>query len=113
MPRPPRADRDTVKTWFLNVRLAAEDRDLLEQSIRARELELSRFAGQPLEVSAAAYVRWLIRRDAAARGFVRDESAEAEPEPKAEVEPTRPKARQAPAPKASKAGPGKGRSRGR
>jgi hypothetical protein len=69
MPRPPKPDRGTVKNTILAVRLSPDDRALVDRLVQARAEELARLAGQPIDVTAASYVRWLILRDAEARGM--------------------------------------------
>ena len=69
MARPPKEDREAVKGAVLAVRLSPAERSTLERLVRARADELARLAGQPIEVTAASYIRWLLLRDAEARGL--------------------------------------------
>jgi hypothetical protein len=74
MGRLPKEDRDAVKSTILAIRLSPVDRALFDRLLKARAEELSRLAGQPLEVTAASYLRWLLLRDAEARGMPPEES---------------------------------------
>ncbi len=66
MARPTRTDRQGIVDATLTLRLTREDRDLLEQLVKLRSLELSQ---EGLEATAAGYVRGLIRREATAKGL--------------------------------------------
>lgn len=51
------------------VRFTPEERELVQQLLEARAKELSEAAGQAIDVKVASYLRWLIERDAQARGL--------------------------------------------
>lgn len=67
MARPARRDRTTIVEATLTLRLTAEDRELLHKLVELRSLELT---VDGIEVTAASYVRGLIRREAAAKGLL-------------------------------------------
>jgi hypothetical protein len=67
MSRPARRDRAAVVDTTLTLRLTHEDRELLQKLVELRSAQLS---DEGLEVTAASYVRGLIRRDASAKGVV-------------------------------------------
>lgn len=60
MPRPPKTDRNAVATDTLTLRLSPDDRALLDRLVAAKAAELET-AG--VELTAAAYVRGLIRQE--------------------------------------------------
>ncbi|MFO0756025.1 MAG: hypothetical protein U0359_06020 [Byssovorax sp.] len=66
MGRPPK-DPGGPATETLSLRLTAEDRALLDRLVRARAEEL---VDEAVEVTAASFVRTLIRREARARGLL-------------------------------------------
>jgi hypothetical protein len=81
----------------LTLRLSAVDRDLLDRLVALRASEL---AGEGVEVTAASYVRGLIRRDAKTRGVepmapagVKPSAPEAGTKPRAPAAKPRPKRR--------------------
>lgn len=57
-------------TGTLTLRLSDQDRALLDRLVADRAAE---FAPEGIEVTAASYVRGLIRREAAAKGFVAEQ----------------------------------------
>ena len=67
MSRPPKQDRASVATDTLTLRLSPDDRALLDRLIEHRAAEL---ADEGIEVTAASFVRGLIRREAKARGLL-------------------------------------------
>jgi hypothetical protein len=67
MARPARRDRTTLVEATLTLRLTTEDRELLKKLVELRSAELS---VDGIEVTAASYVRGLIRREAAAKGLL-------------------------------------------
>lgn len=58
MGRPRIADRAAVASATLTLRLTADDRELLDRLVAARSADLD-----GADVTAASYVRWLIRRE--------------------------------------------------
>lgn len=64
--RPPKADRSLVSDSTLTLRLTGAQRALLDELVKLRSVEL---ADEGLEMTAAAYVRGLITRDAKAKGL--------------------------------------------
>jgi hypothetical protein len=67
MARPPKQDRSSVATDTLTLRLSPDDRAMLDRLVAHRAAEL---ADEGIEVTAASFVRGLIRREAKARGFL-------------------------------------------
>lgn len=68
----PKADRGDTATETLTLRLTHEDRTLLDKLVAVRAAEL---ADDGTTVTAASYVRGLIRRDARAKGLLTDAPA--------------------------------------
>jgi hypothetical protein len=69
MGRPKKTDRDAVKRKTLTLKLSQPERDQLEQLLQARAAELHKLTGQHIPVSISGYLRWLMDRDAEARGL--------------------------------------------
>ena len=67
MARPPKQDRSSVATDTLTLRLSPDDRAMLDRLVAHRAAEL---ADEGIEVTAASFVRGLIRREAKARGLL-------------------------------------------
>jgi hypothetical protein len=67
MARPPKQDRSSVATDTLTLRLSPDDRALLDRLVAHRATEL---ADEGIEVTAASFVRGLIRREGKARGLI-------------------------------------------
>jgi helix-turn-helix protein len=67
MARPPKQDRSSVATDTLTLRLSPDDRALLDRLVAHRAAEL---ADEGIEVTAASFVRGLIRREGKARGLL-------------------------------------------
>jgi hypothetical protein len=67
MARPPKQDRSSVATDTLTLRLSPDDRAMLDRLVAHRATEL---ADEGIEVTAASFVRGLIRREAKARGLL-------------------------------------------
>ena len=67
MARPPKHDRSSVATDTLTLRLSPDDRAMLDRLVAHRAAEL---ADEGIEVTAASFVRGLIRREAKARGLL-------------------------------------------
>jgi hypothetical protein len=92
MARPLKQDRSSVATDTLTLRLSPDDRAMLDRLVAHRAAEL---VDEGIEVTAASFVRSLIRREAKARGLLdaatgnttTSEKPRATPEP--EVEPRR------------------------
>jgi hypothetical protein len=72
MVRQPKEDRAGIATETLTLRFTLEDRTLLARLVALRAAELS---DEGLEVTAASYVRGLIRRDAKAKGILEETAA--------------------------------------
>ena len=72
MARPPKTDRSTVGTETLTLRLTPDDRETLDALVAAKAAELEE---DGLDMTAAAYVRGLIRREG--RRMFPDEKASA------------------------------------
>jgi hypothetical protein len=69
MPRPKKADRSAVKDVTITLKLSVRERERLRQLMEARAAELFKMTGQHIPVTIAAYLRWLMDRDAEARGL--------------------------------------------
>jgi hypothetical protein len=67
MARPLKQDRSSVATDTLTLRLSPDDRAMLDRLVAHRAAEL---AEEGIEVTAASFVRGLIRREAKARGLL-------------------------------------------
>jgi hypothetical protein len=67
MARPPKQDRSSVATDTLTLRLSPDDRAMLDRLVAHRAAEL---ADEGIEVTAASFVRGLIRREAKANGLL-------------------------------------------
>jgi hypothetical protein len=67
MARPPKQDRSSVATDTLTLRLSPDDRAMLDRLVAHRAAEL---ADEGIEVTAASFVRGLIRREAKARDLL-------------------------------------------
>ncbi len=67
MARPRKQDRSSVATDTLTVRLSPDDRAMRDRLVAHRAAEL---AEEGIEVTAASFVRGLIRREAKARGLL-------------------------------------------
>jgi transcriptional regulator with XRE-family HTH domain len=67
MARPPKQDRSSVATDTLTLRLSPDDRAMLNRLVAHRAAEL---VDEGIEVTAASFVRGLIRREAKARGLL-------------------------------------------
>jgi hypothetical protein len=57
-------------TGTLTLRLSEQDRDLLDRLVADRAADLAR---EGIEVTAASYVRGLIRREAEGKGFMSEQ----------------------------------------
>jgi hypothetical protein len=95
MARPLKQDRSSVATDTLTLRLSPDDRAMLDRLVAHRAAEL---ADEGIEVTAASFVRGLIRREAKARGLLdaasgtttASEKPGATPVPEAEPRPLSP-----------------------
>jgi hypothetical protein len=67
MPRPKKADRSAIKDVTITLKLSGPERERLGQLMEARAAELQKMTGQHIPVTIAAYLRWLMDRDAAER----------------------------------------------
>jgi hypothetical protein len=67
MARPLKQDRSSVATDTLTLRLSPDDRAMLDRLVALRAVEL---VDEGIEVTAASFVRGLIRREAKARGLL-------------------------------------------
>ena len=68
MPRPKRATGDQKQ---FTLRFTAEERLLVDKLVEARAKELRELAGGSVEVTPTSLLRWLIEREAEARGFAK------------------------------------------
>jgi hypothetical protein len=84
MARPPKQDRDSIATDTLTLRLSPDDRGLLDRLVAQRAAEL---AEEGIDVTAASFVRGLIRREAKARGLLDAGGGDAKPGDKARTPP--------------------------
>jgi hypothetical protein len=95
MARPLKQDRSSVATDTLTLRLSPDDRAMLDRLVAHRTAEL---ADEGIEVTAASFVRGLIRREAKARGLLdavgsnttASEKLSATPEPEVQPRPLSP-----------------------
>jgi hypothetical protein len=65
--RPAAAAPETTTTFTL--KFTTDERELVQHLVEARAKELREAAGQAIDVTIASYLRWLIERDAQARGL--------------------------------------------
>lgn len=79
MARPKNEDRGTVATETLTLRLTLDERRLLDELVKRRAEEL---ADDGATLTAASYVRALIRKDAKARGLGSSETPKTRPKKK-------------------------------
>ena len=82
------ADRDQVKGVVMTLKLSGPERARLDRLVESRAAEIQKLTGQRIELSVAAYLRWLQDRDAEARGIALEEE---EPAPDAPTPPPTPK----------------------
>jgi hypothetical protein len=89
MARPLKQDRSSVATDTLTLRLSPDDRAMLDRLVAHRAAEL---ADEGIEVTAASFVRGLIRREAKARGLLDASGGDttASEKPRAAAEPPPP-----------------------
>jgi hypothetical protein len=105
MPRPPKADRDSVKSIVVGVKFSANERAVLDRLVKNRAAEAEKALGQKIEMSASAYIRWLVAKEATAQGVDPESLERPEPGPVATKGATKAKA---PGPAKAKApGPAK------
>jgi hypothetical protein len=109
MPRPPREDRSDVKDVVLTLKLSKAERALLDRLAADRALELAKLTGERTSVTVARYLRWLMMRDAEARGMSLDDGQRQASAPRAgdTSADSRPTPRRKPS-KSAKAGPKRG-----
>jgi hypothetical protein len=69
MARPPKEDRDAVRSSVLTLKLSVRDRDMLGRLAEARAAELRELTGQTIDVTMSGLIRWLAEKEAAARGI--------------------------------------------
>jgi hypothetical protein len=67
MARPPLENRRNVVEMTLTLRLTRQDRELLQELVAVRAAEM---ADTGMEVTAASYVRGLIRHEARVKGLL-------------------------------------------
>jgi hypothetical protein len=109
MPRPPREDRSNIKDVVLTLKVSKAERALLDRLAAARAAELAKLTGERTTVTVGRYLRWLMMRDAEARGMSPDDDKPQDMPPKTGATP----ASAEPAPRkkpsiATKAGPKRG-----
>lgn len=109
MPRTPREDRSDVKDVVLTLKLSKSERALLDRLAAARAAELAKLTGERTLVTVARYLRWVMMRDAEARGMSLDDVTPQAPPSKESAASADAKAvaRKSPA-KAAKTGPKRG-----
>jgi hypothetical protein len=69
MSRPPKEDRDAVRTSVLTLKLSVRDRAMLGRLAEARAAELRELTGQTIDVTMSGLIRWLAEKEASARGI--------------------------------------------
>jgi hypothetical protein len=105
MGRQPKQDRGEVKTIVVGVKLTEGEREALGRLVEMRSDEIEEMMGERIEATASGVLRWLLVKEAKARGIPTG-AGESRPPPPPEPEPpARPKA----APKTAKGKPSKGR----
>jgi hypothetical protein len=72
MARPKKENRDEVRGAIITLKVTKPERERLKKLIAAREAEIEKLTGEHFDVSISGYVRWLIDRDAKARGLKRE-----------------------------------------
>ena len=60
MGRPRTTDRASVKDFTLTLKLTTPERERLRELVAQREAELAQLTGQRIELSASAFLRWLM-----------------------------------------------------
>jgi len=65
----PRAKRTTGEETTFTLKFSTAERELVGRLVEARAKELRAVAGTDIDVTIASYLRWLIERDAQARGL--------------------------------------------
>ena len=65
-----RAKRTTSEEKTFTLKFSAEERELVGRLVEARAKELRELTGSDVDVTIASYLRWLIERDAHARGLL-------------------------------------------
>jgi hypothetical protein len=83
MARPPIEDRSHLKNVVMSFKLTEAERVLIDRLVVARTEEIKKLTGQRLNLTAGSYLRWLVLRDAEARGMMPDDAA-SEPPPSEE-----------------------------
>lgn len=68
MGRPRTQDRSKVKDTILTLKLTHAERERLRELVAQREDELAKLTGQRIELSASAFIRWLLDERARAAG---------------------------------------------
>jgi hypothetical protein len=109
MARLRREDRASVKNVVLSFKLTEVERALIGRLVKARAEEVRKLTGQRLNITAGSYLRWLVLRDAEARGMSPDDEMPQDAPPKqgAALAGMEPSARKKPS-KAAKSGPKRG-----
>src|SRR5215213_6558200 len=116
MGRQPKSNRGDVKTVVVGVKLTLAEREALGQLVEMRTAEIAELMGERIEATASGVLRWLLVKEAKARGIMTG-PGESKPPPPPEPEPPPRPAPKAPAkaaktlPSKGKASPSKGRGR--
>lgn len=69
MARPKKANRDEVRGAIVTLKVTKPERERLRKLVAAREAEIEELTGEHFDVSISQYIRWLLERDAKARGI--------------------------------------------
>jgi hypothetical protein len=69
VPRVARPKRTTGSETTFTLKFSPEERELVGRLVEARAKDLREIAGSDVDVTIASYLRWLIERDAQARGL--------------------------------------------
>lgn len=113
MGRRPKEDRGEVKTIVVGVKLTEAERAALDRLVEMRSAEIAEVVGERIEATASGVLRWLLVREAKARGVLIGGNSRppTPPEPEPPDRPRSPsKASSAKTP-ATKGRPAKGRGR--
>lgn len=107
MGRRPKEDRGEVKTIVVGVKLTEAERAALDRLVEMRSAEIAEVMGERIEATASGVLRWLLVREAKARGVL--PSGSSRPPPPPEPEPPAPPKRSSSKVSSAKASPSKGK----
>jgi hypothetical protein len=113
MGRRPKEDRGEVKTIVVGVKLTEAERAALDRLVEMRSAEIAEVMGERIEATASGVLRWLLVREAKARGVSVGGNSKppTPPEPKLPARPRLPSKASSARTPATKGKPTKGRGR--